>query len=143
VPYLLDTDTVSNFLARNRNYETLRERVLMQPEGEIFISIITVEEIFGGAVSAINSARSKGAAAQVISRYALLEHLYNSLRKFSVLPYEVNADELFQKLEPKVRKAHGLDCRIAAVAVAHGCIVVTANLQHYQKIGLAPAESWI
>jgi tRNA(fMet)-specific endonuclease VapC len=51
--YLLDTNTVSNFLDQQRHSPQLTQKILSTPPEHIFISIITVEEILRGALAAI------------------------------------------------------------------------------------------
>lgn len=43
--YLLDTDTVSNYLDKRRGNEKLRQQIEQASPETIWISIITVEEI--------------------------------------------------------------------------------------------------
>ena len=62
--YLLDTSVVSNFLDERRYYPQLTARILNQPPEQIFISIITVEEILQGALASIQKAKRKPSVIQ-------------------------------------------------------------------------------
>ena len=57
--YLLDTSVVSNFLDERRYYPQLTARILSQPPEQIFISIITIEEILQGALASVQKAKRK------------------------------------------------------------------------------------
>ena len=57
--YLLDTSVVSNFLDERRYYPQLTARILSQPPEQIFISIITVEEILQGALASVQKVKRK------------------------------------------------------------------------------------
>jgi predicted nucleic acid-binding protein len=140
--FVLDTDTVSNFLVRNRNYQALQARVNAQPAGTVYLSIITLEEVLRGQVNAINTARSRQNGRLLLEVYALFHQLYEALREFPVLPYNEGADRLYQGLDPKVRNAHKQDARISAIVANYGFTLVTRNTQHHEKIGLAKLEDW-
>jgi hypothetical protein len=59
--YILDTNTVSNFLDASRQNDLLRQRILQTSPDERFITVITVEEmIVRGAIPALNTARQRG-----------------------------------------------------------------------------------
>ena len=55
--YLLDTSVVSNFLDERRYYPQLTTKILSQPPEQIFISIITVEEILQGALASVQKVK--------------------------------------------------------------------------------------
>ena len=57
--YLLDTSIVSNFIDERRYFPQLTQRILSNPPEQIFISVITVEEILQGALAAIQKAKRK------------------------------------------------------------------------------------
>ena len=52
--YLLDTDTISNYLDKRRGNEKLRQKIEQMPPETIWISIITVEEIIRGILNLLN-----------------------------------------------------------------------------------------
>jgi tRNA(fMet)-specific endonuclease VapC len=140
--FVLDTDTASNFLAADRNYQPLRARVLAQPAGSVYLSVITLEEMLRGQLAEINRARTEKDPLRLVRRYTQFQRLYQDLHLFPLLPYDEAADRLYQALEPKLRNAHKQDARISAIAAARDYTVITRNLQHYEKIGLAKADDW-
>ena len=110
--------------------------------GQVFISIITVEEILRGQLSVLNTARSRNDGAALIRGYRFLQELHNALHAFPVLPYDEAADQRFQALDKNLRRKHGQDCRISSIAAVRGMTVITRNLTDYRKVGLANCDDW-
>jgi predicted nucleic acid-binding protein len=54
--YLLDTDSLSNLLDRRRHHPRLQARFLATPADQLWISIVSVEEILRGALDGIRQA---------------------------------------------------------------------------------------
>ena len=70
----------------------------------------------------------------VVDAYEELRMFYSQLYRFTVLPYTRDADDIFLSIASSVRRNGVNDCRIAAIAMAHGYTLVTANTRHYSKI---------
>jgi tRNA(fMet)-specific endonuclease VapC len=138
--YLLDTDTVSNFLDRRRQNARLRERLLAEPVSELRVSIITVEEMLRGALDAVRDAQKKKRSVAAAS--AFLGTVFDDLHQFPLLPHTELAERLYQEMPPDVKRIGTNDCRIAAAATSLGCTLVTANTQHFQRIGVQHLEDW-
>lgn len=81
--YLLDTSVVSNFLDERRFYPQLTDKILSQPPGLIFISIITVEEILRGVLASVQKTKRQPS---VIVAYQYFEELFSALNQFQILP---------------------------------------------------------
>ncbi len=137
--YLLDSSIVSNYLDRRRNFPQLVEQILSTPPEQIFISIITVEEIIQGALASIQRVRQKSS---ITDAYRYFEELFAALHYFQRLPYTSEAEEIYQSLSAKVKRIGTQDCRIAAVARSKGYILVTANVADFEKIGNVQIEDW-
>ena len=137
--YLLDTSIVSNYLDERRTSSYLTDKILTTPPEEIFISVITVEEILQGALASIQKVRKKSS---VINAYQSFEELFEALHLFQILPYTNEAEQIYQSLSTKVKRVGTQDCRIAAIARSKGYIVVTANVSDFEKIGIAQVEDW-
>jgi len=138
--YLLDTDTVSNYLDRSRRNVTLRDRLLTQPAERLWISVVTVEEILRGVLDAIREAQKR--KRPVTAAYAFLALALEDLRQFQVLPYTEDADRLFQAIPPAVKRVGTNDCRIAASALAAGFVLVTSNAADFGRIEGLQLEDW-
>ena len=131
--YLLDTSVVSNFLDERRYYPQLTARILNQPPEQIFISIITVEEILQGALASIQKAKRKPS---VTRAYQYFEDLFVTLHRFQILSYTSEAENIYQSLPAKSKRIGTQDCRIAAIAHVNEFTVVTVNVNDFVSIGL-------
>jgi tRNA(fMet)-specific endonuclease VapC len=137
--YVLDTSTVSNALSRHRSQTHLRRRILQESPENIFVSVITIEEILRGALAVIQKQRQ---LPSVVGAYQYFEELWQALQCFQVLPYTVESEHIYQSLSAKVKRIGTQDCRIAATACAKGYILVTVNVTDLKRIGIASVENW-
>ena len=68
------------------------------------------------------------------------------LSVIAVLPWSPNASKFFGKIKADFEKLGKLiddfDIAIGAIAVAHKCSVITANLNHFQRIKKLQSMSW-
>lgn len=135
--YLLDTDTVSNFL---RGHDRTAQRVLATPAERIHITVVTVEELVRGRLDTIHRCRSD--AVRLPAAYDGLERLLQDLRKFNVRSYSPAAEARFRTFPAAVTRAGSQDCRIAAVAIEAGLTVVTCNFRHFQRIPGVQCVDW-
>ncbi|MEM8779762.1 MAG: type II toxin-antitoxin system VapC family toxin [Cyanobacteria bacterium P01_G01_bin.49] len=137
--YLLDTSVVSNFLDERRYYPQLTARILNQPPEQIFISIITVEEILQGALASIQKSKRKPS---VTKAYQYFEDLFSALHRFQIVSYTLEAEAIYQSLPAKTKRIGTQDCRIAAIAQANDFTVITVNVNDFVSIDLADVEDW-
>ncbi len=141
--YLLDTDTLSNYLKEGRNNAALTTRIVSQPRDSIFISIVTVEEILAGILSEINKARGKPRNPQRLMRWHdFLQRMLDALTRFQTLPFNEAAEQAFQSIPPPLRRLHSRDCHFAAIALANRSVVITANIRHFQSTPSLECEDW-
>ncbi len=137
--YLLDTNSISNYLDQRRQHGTLQQRIGDQLVGTVFISVISLEEILKGALASINKTRQQPT---LIANYQRLTILFNGLHQFPLLPYTEQADQLYQSLPSVIKRIGTQDCRIAAIASTTGMTIITSNTNDFQRITLAPIEDW-
>ena len=137
--YLLDTSVVSNFLDRRRYYPQLTAQILSQPPENIFISIITVEEMLQGALASVQKAKRKSC---VTIAYQYFEDLFSALHRFQILSYTSEAEAIYQSLPAKIKRIGTQDCRIAAIAHANEFTVITVNVNDFVRIDLVDVEDW-
>jgi tRNA(fMet)-specific endonuclease VapC len=138
--YLLDTDITSNLLDPRRSSTALKDRIRSQAMDEICISIVTVEEMMRGALDEVRRAQSR--RRDLVEGYAFFQRLNNDLHRFAILPYTTESNSIFDSFSPSIRRLGGADCRIAAIALAHSCTLVTANMRHFSKIPGLIIEDW-
>lgn len=138
--FLLDTDIVSHLFDSRRINDILSERVRRIPLDELAISIITVEEILRGRLDVVRQAQT--GRRNLVEPYERFQQLYTKLHRFPILPYSVEADRAFESLPASLRRAGANDCRIAAIGLASGSTVVTANMRHFEKVPGLTVEDW-
>jgi tRNA(fMet)-specific endonuclease VapC len=135
MPYLLDTDILSN-LMRRRPSTTLIARLASVPPEHQFTSSITLGELLYGAYRlGPESTR-------------LLERLEKSiLENLPVVPFDTAAARKYGQiradLERKGIPIGDADLRIASIALSRGLTAVTGNVTHFRRIPELPVENWI
>jgi tRNA(fMet)-specific endonuclease VapC len=78
----------------------------------------------------------------------LLERISTLLnRNLTVLPFDEDAAKVYGELRAELERAGtpigDAGVRIAAIALANGLIVVTANVRHFQRVSGLPVENWL
>lgn len=135
----MDTNIVSYFLRGSENSGSLSKKILHTPAEQLFITVITLEESLSGALAVIQKFRQKH---EIIRAYARFLGLYQALQAFQTLPYSQDAEGIYRILSAENKRVGTQDCRIAAIAIATGFVVVTANVIDFQKIGGVQIEDW-
>jgi tRNA(fMet)-specific endonuclease VapC len=135
VRYLLDTDIVSNLMRREPSYPLIRRLALVPPEDQCTTSITLGELMYG--------------AHRVPDRTAVLLRRIDELipSQLPVLPFDESAARRYGSLRAALEVAGTLigdaDMRIAAIALAHGLTVVTANVRHLGRVPGLGVEDWL
>ena len=138
--YLIDTDTISLFLRRPQQHPQLNSRLLATPPAELWVSIVTAEELLQGAFGAIR--RSEQDRLSMVASYAGLEITLRDLLQLQILPVDSAAEGVFNRFPPPVRRIGTRDCRVAASAISRGFVVVTRNARHFGQIPGVTHEDW-
>jgi tRNA(fMet)-specific endonuclease VapC len=138
--YVLKTDIVSKLLDTRRTTTALRERIRSEPLDDLAISVVTVEEVLRGTLEALR--RSQMKSQYVVEAYEELRLVYGQLYRLNVLPFTNDAEKAFHAIPQSIRRSGVNYCCIAAIGIAHGCTVVTANTQHFNKIPGLTIEDW-
>ena len=137
--YVLDTDSLSNFLDNSRNYPHLVRRILQTDKPLLFVSVVCVEEYLRFVLAGIQKER---ATDRVVDRYLSLQRFIERINAFQILPFDADALQTFIAIPGAVRQHHPNDCRIAASAMSRGYTVITRNTRHFAKIPGVNYEDW-
>jgi tRNA(fMet)-specific endonuclease VapC len=128
---MLDSDTVS-FILKRREPATSRADRYIREHGGLVISIITYFEVLRGL--------------KYINAEWLLPRFYRYVDTNLILPLDLDACERAAEIYVTLRSSGTLipdaDILIAAIAQAHDCVLVTNNIQHYQRIPGLGLENW-
>jgi toxin FitB len=127
--YLLDTDIVSELRKPRRN-ENVTAWVEPVATADLYVSLISIVEIERGIE---RQRHIDPAFAQVLAAWldALLR-LYGE----RILPVTITIARRWGKLSAQLGNTN-LDLGIAATALEHGLTVVTRNVAHYGRTGVA------
>jgi tRNA(fMet)-specific endonuclease VapC len=136
--YLLDTNVISELVARQPNPRVLQWLDGLDPGG-VYLSVITIGELRKGIEKLPPSTRREA-----------LERWLNDdlLLRFSdrILNLDVGAmltwGVLMGRLEAAGTPLPAIDSLIAALALHHGCSLVTRNDGDFQRAGIAVINPW-
>jgi tRNA(fMet)-specific endonuclease VapC len=129
--YLLDTNTISSLL--RDPHGRVAQTISAVGEKSVCTSIIVASELRYGA-------RKRGSA-------RLSHHVDVILSAMELLPFEAPADELYARIRDDLERAGTPigpnDMLIAAQALCHGLVVVTANDREFLRIHDLAVENWL
>jgi predicted nucleic acid-binding protein len=125
VPFLLDTDAVSEVLKRRPAPDYLKWIGSIQRSDQ-FISAVTAGELYKGAFRAPDHERHLRTIDERI------------LPTVTVLPYDIGVARVFGQIQAHLslrgKTVADADLQIAATAIHHGLELVTGNLRHFERI---------
>lgn len=130
--YLFDTDVLSALIRKPSN-ESLKQRLSRLAASSQFTSTITVGELSYGA--------------HKVGRLDLLARVRQIVDSVVVLAFDSASAEIYgplrARLEKKGLKLDEADLRIASIAIAHECTLVTGNVRHFARIDELKVEDWL
>jgi len=136
IRWLLDTDHVS---LHERGHAQLRSRLASVPPGAIALSVVTVEEMIRGRL-AILARRSEGEAR--VRAYAKFMETVLFFASIPVVPFDLACEQKFQELRSMRLRAGSQDLRIAATVLVNNLVLVTRNLQDFERVPGLMLEDW-
>ncbi len=127
--WLLDTNVLIH--AQRGEPAAVRDRLRRESPGDLAISVVTIAELWYGAVKS-------GAPERKLKGWGRL------LENFTVLPFERPAAELHGRLRHELRRMPigDRDLMIACMALAAGLRVVTANTREFERVPGLDVEDW-
>jgi tRNA(fMet)-specific endonuclease VapC len=132
IRFLLDTDTLTLYLRGDANVLASLVRHLAD---EVFVSVITVEEVWDGWQAAVRKAKTPE---EVGRAYDRLTATLNDLREWPVVSFPPSAVARYADLKKAKLNVGSNDLRIAAIALELGATVVTRNAR--ETSGGCPAS---
>lgn len=126
---LLDTNVVIAYL----NGDKMVSERIQTEINRIALSTLVAAELDYGAKASQNAKKN-------------LEKLYRFLDIVQMIPFDLECAKSFGTIKSRLRsigKPTGeVDALIAATAMAHKAVLVTANKKHYEKIDGLKVEVW-
>jgi predicted nucleic acid-binding protein len=136
--FVLDTNYVSETRKQNPN-KGCSEWLFRHPFEHLYVTTITIAEIVQGIELSDNDA-----ARREIKTW-LEEELLPRFRD-RILPFDQTAAFIYGRIVAEARRKRKtrplLDTMIAAIALAHGCSVVTRNHADFAGLNLTVINPW-
>jgi tRNA(fMet)-specific endonuclease VapC len=140
VPLLLDTDLTSILQQQTEPSHAILEAKLSEhPSEELCTSIISFHEQVKGWMALINRARSGD---RIVLAYSELKGALDYYCAVRVLPFDKAAQERFADLRQKRARIGTMDLRIASIALATGCLLLSRNLRDFRQVPGLRVEDW-
>lgn len=136
--YLLDTNVISELLAKNPN-ERVTEWIDTREPDSVYLSVVTIGEIQRG-IERLGHSRRK----ETLTKW-LQEDL---LERFQGRVLEVGIKVMLRwglltaEMERKGRQLPAIDSLIAAIALDYDCVLVTRNEADFQATGVKILNPW-
>jgi tRNA(fMet)-specific endonuclease VapC len=135
-PRVLDTDTLSLL---EQEHPAVVEQFRKYKPGELAITVISVEEQLSGWYTMLRKAKNPQKLAQAYQRLADAVMLLAGLPIFSFTEPAIQRYDDLSAMKLGIRK---MDLRIAAIALEHGAILVTRNVQDFERVPGLTVENW-
>jgi tRNA(fMet)-specific endonuclease VapC len=139
---LIDTDHAT-FLKYPESERGRRfiERLEALPQSEVVgVAIVTVEERMRGWLAVI--AKERTALRQVVG-YRELVGLFEFYQQFEVIPFDEAAARRFDDLRGRHLRLGAMDLKIAATALVHGALLLSANRRDFERVPGLRVENWL
>ena len=138
---LLDTDHVSVLkYPESLQFVTLTTRLHASADQDIATTVITVEEQMRGWLALIH--RSDDVHRQVIAYQELLR-LVDFFARWHVIPFDAQAADAFRRLRQQRVRIGTMDLKIAAIALVHDALLLSANMQDFRQVPTLRVANWI
>ena len=111
------------------------------PEDEIIgLSIVTVEEQMRGWLAAIAKERQSH---RQVRAYRELERLFQYFQFFQIAAFDERSADEFDKLRADKLRIGTMDLKIAATALVHDALLLSANMRDFARVPGLKVENWI
>ncbi len=133
--YVFDTDHLSLY---GRNHPKVIENILAA-KVQLTTTAINLEEQLRGRLAQV--AEAKDGRAKSIA-YRFLVDTVMLLSEFTVLQYDAKSDDIYQSLKAQRFRIGTQDLRIASIVLACDGVLLTRNLQDFEKVPGLKIQNW-
>jgi tRNA(fMet)-specific endonuclease VapC len=138
---LLDTDHVNVLKYPDHpRFASLTTRLNSAADQDIATTVITVEEQMRGWLAWINRADD---VRRQVPAYQELLRLFDFFSRWHVLPFDEQAASAFQGLRAQRIRIGTMDLKMAAIALVHDALLLSANLRDFQQVPNLRVANWI
>jgi tRNA(fMet)-specific endonuclease VapC len=78
-----------------------------------------------------------------VKAYQELVELHTFLSDWTIQPFDDSAADRFEQLRTSGVRIGSMDLKIASIALVHDALVLSANLQDFQKVPGLRVENWL
>jgi tRNA(fMet)-specific endonuclease VapC len=137
---ILDTDTLSILFRKDdRLFPRLEARVIREPDDGRVSAVVCAQEVLGGWMNVINSARTRE---KLLVGYERLLVAVENCATVRLLPFDAAAQALFESFRKACRRLGTMDLRIACIAMSRGATLLTRNLRDFRQVPGLAVEDW-
>jgi tRNA(fMet)-specific endonuclease VapC len=137
---LLDTDHLSVLLdERDAGHMPLHARLTAAGDSPV-IPIVCIEEQLRGWLAKLH--RIQDPHKQIVP-YLRLKRVFTLLREWPIVEWNEPAADQFSGLRSRRIRIGTQDLKIACIALAHGALLLSANLRDFEKVPGLHVEDWL
>jgi tRNA(fMet)-specific endonuclease VapC len=138
---ILDTDHVNELQnTQGRLYQVLTTRMAASADQDFATTVVTIEEQMRGWLALIN--RTNDVSGQV-SSYDRLNDVVTYFSRWTRLRFDNPSAALFKQLRHQKIRIGTMDLKIASIALATNCTLLSANLRDFQQVPNLHVEDWL
>ena len=137
--FILDTDHITLYRENNLAVSTAIAAI---PDTELAVTIISFEEQVRGWLSQIQKAYQSQNQRRLVWAYTRLQETLVYYAQQHVLPFDEVAAQQFHQLQQQRIRIGTQDLRIAAIAFANHCTIITRNRRDFERVPGLPVEDW-
>ena len=137
--YIMDTDHLSLY---ERAHPKVCARIIktrQHSSESLFTTVVSLEEQYAGRIAQIRKASTPQA---LVGAYDKLKQIFALFSELEILEYDIKADEYFREFRKAGIRIGTLDLRIAAITLVHGGILLSRNLQDFEKVLGLTIQDW-
>lgn len=138
---ILDTDhMVVLKYSHVAEYTSLSAKMAASPDQHFVATCKTVEEQMRGWLALINRYRD---VHRQVSAYLELNKLIDYFSRWTRLDFDKAAADHFKRLRNQKVRIGSMDLKIAAIALVHGSLLISANVRDFQQVPNLRVEDWL
>lgn len=138
---LLDTDHVNVLKYPDHpRFASLTTQLNSSADQDVATTVITVEEQMRGWLAWINRS---GDVRRQVPAYQELLRLFDFFARWHVVLFDEQAASQFQGLRAQRIRIGTMDLKIAAIALIHDALLLSANLRDFQQVPNLRIANWI
>ena len=134
--FILDTDHITLYQAA---HPIVQRRVNALDDTRLFVTIVSYQEQTAGWLAQIQRAQTP---IKTVRAYQWLQDTLNYFARQQVLSFDETAALYMQQFQQQRIRVGTRDLRIAAIALANNCTVVTRNRRDFERVPGLSVVDW-